>query len=108
MNQIIYNELKHILTEEQIRTEEPMRDHTTFRIGGPAAFFVMPKTAEEVKNTVRLCRERKVPYYIVGNGSNLLVSDQGYEGVIIQIFKQMNRIEVEGTRVFDTSFLKIL
>ncbi|MEO2238317.1 UDP-N-acetylmuramate dehydrogenase [Dorea sp. YH-dor226] len=97
MNQIIYNELKHILTEEQIRTEEPMRDHTTFRIGGPAAFFVMPKTAEEVKNTVRLCRERKVPYYIVGNGSNLLVSDQGYEGVIIQIFKQMNRIEVEGT-----------
>lgn len=97
MNQIIYNELKHILAEEQIRTEEPMRDHTTFRIGGPAAFFVMPKTAEEVKNTVRLCRERKVPYYIVGNGSNLLVSDQGYEGVIIQIFKQMNRIEVEGT-----------
>ena len=97
MNQIIYNELKHILTEEQIRTEEPMRDHTTFRIGGPAAFFVMPKTAEEVKNTVRLCRERKIPYYIVGNGSNLLVSDHGYEGVIIQIFKQMNQIEVEGT-----------
>lgn len=97
MDQIFYNELKHILTEEQIRVDEPMKNHTTFRIGGPASFFVISKTVEDVKNTVLLCRKKGVPYYIVGNGSNLLVSDQGYEGVIIQIFKQMNKVEVEGT-----------
>ncbi|MCF2682669.1 UDP-N-acetylmuramate dehydrogenase [Faecalicatena contorta] len=97
MDQIFYNELKHILTEEQIRVDEPMKNHTTFRIGGPASFFVISETVEDVKNTVLLCRKKGVPYYIVGNGSNLLVSDQGYEGVIIQIFKQMNKVEVEGT-----------
>lgn len=96
MDQIFYDELKHILAEEQIRVDEPMKDHTTFRVGGPASFFVMPETVKDVRNTVLLCRKKGIPYYIVGNGSNLLVSDQGYEGVVIQIFKRMNRIEVEG------------
>ena len=95
MNQILYNELLKIMSEEQVKTEEPMKNHTTFRVGGPAEFFVMPRTAEEVKKVIDLCRRESFPYYIIGNGSNLLVSDQGYRGVVLQIYKEMSYIEVE-------------
>ena len=95
MNQILYNELLKIMSEEQVKTEEPMKNHTTFRVGGPAEFFVMPRTAEEVKKVINLCRRESFPYYIIGNGSNLLVSDQGYRGVVLQIYKEMSYIEVE-------------
>ena len=95
MNQILYNELLKIMSEEQVKTEEPMKNHTTFRVGGPAEFFVMPRTAEEVKKVIDLCRRESFPYYIIGNGSNLLVSDQGYRGVVLQIYKEMSYIEIE-------------
>ena len=95
MNQILYNELLKIMSEEQVKTEEPMKNHTTFRVGGPAEFFVMPRTAEEVKKVIDLCRRESFPYYIIGNVSNLLVSDQGYRGVVLQIYKEMSYIEVE-------------
>ena len=95
MNQILYNELLKIMSEEQVKTEEPMKNHTTFRVGGPAEFFVMPRTAEEVKKVINLCRRESFPYYIIGNGSNLLVSDQGYRGVVLQIYKEMSYIEIE-------------
>ncbi len=99
MGRSIYNELSGIITDEQIKLEEPMKNHTTFRIGGPAKVFVTPRTSEEVRAIVTVCRKGKIPYYIVGNGSNLLVSDQGYEGVIIQIYREMNEIRVEGDTV---------
>ena len=95
MNQILYNELLKIMSEEQVKTEEPMKNHTTFRVGGPAEFFVMPRTAEEVKKVIDLCRRESFPYYIIGNGSNLLVSDKGYRGVVLQIYKEMSCIEIE-------------
>ncbi len=99
MGRSIYNELSGIVSDEQIKLEEPMKNHTTFRIGGPAKVFVTPRTSEEVRAIVAVCREGKIPYYIVGNGSNLLVSDQGYEGVIIQIYREMNEIRVEGDTI---------
>nr|WP_296094769.1 UDP-N-acetylmuramate dehydrogenase [uncultured Dorea sp.] len=100
MNQEFYKKLESILTEEQVKIEEPMKNHTTFRVGGPAAYFVMPRTAEEVAKVTELCAQENVPYYIVGNGSNLLVSDKGYDGVIIQIYKQMSRVEVKGREIY--------
>ncbi len=99
MNQEFYKKLESILTEEQVKTDEPMKNHTTFRVGGPARYFVMPHTAEEVAKVTELCIQENVPYYIVGNGSNLLVSDKGYDGVIIQIYKQMSQVEVKGNEV---------
>lgn len=99
MNQKFYDELKKIVSEEKIKVDEPMKSHTTFRVGGPAAFFVAPETKEEIKAIVECCKEQAMPYYIVGNGSNLLVSDKGYEGVIIQIFKAMNQITVDGEMI---------
>ena len=94
MNQEIGKKLLSILKVEQVKKDEPMKIHTTFRVRGPASYFVTPETEEEVAKVIEVCTQENVPYYIVGNGSNLLVSDQGYEGVIIQIYKQMNRVEI--------------
>lgn len=99
MNQELGKKLLSILKEEQVKKDEPMKSHTTFRVGGPADYFVTPQTAEEVAKVIEVCTQEKVPYYIVGNGSNLLVSDKGYEGVIIQIYKQMNQVKVEGAQI---------
>lgn len=76
--------------------DEPMKKHTTFQVGGPADCFVKPQNAEEVRKTVTLCREMEIPYFILGNGSNLLVSDKGYRGAIIHIGKALGQVEVHG------------
>ena len=99
MEQSAYHELSGIVLKGRLLRDELMSRHTTFRVGGPADVFVMPGTFEEVKGTVNLCRDYKLPYYIVGNGSNLLVSDRGYRGVIIQIGKELGGIRVEGEAV---------
>lgn len=96
MDQMFYQKLKNIMNEDQIKIGEPMKDHTTFRVGGPADYFVLPQRPEEVRSVIALCIQENMPYYIIGNGSNLLVSDQGYRGVIIQIYRAMSRIMVEG------------
>lgn len=99
MNLNFYNQLIQIVEKEQVLCEEPMSKHTTFRVGGPADYFVMPKSIEEVQKLVACCKDAKMPYYVLGNGSNLLVSDAGYRGVIIQIYKSMSEIAVEGTTI---------
>ena len=99
MEQSTYHELSEIVPKERIRREEPMSIHTTFRVGGPAELFVTPGTFDEVKETVGVCRTHNIPYYIVGNGSNLLVSDKGYQGVIIRVGKELGEIRIEGDTV---------
>lgn len=99
MNQSFYNKLTNIIGKDSILVDEPMSRHTTFRVGGPADFFVTPKAKEEVRDVIRICKEAGMPYYIIGNGSNLLVSDAGYRGVIVQIYKKMNEVKVEGDLV---------
>lgn len=99
MNQFFYNKLVHTIPENYIRIDEPMKLHTTFRAGGPADCFVVPRTKEELRNIIILCRKENVPYYVIGNGSNLLVSDRGYRGVIIQLYKNMSQIEVNGNHI---------
>lgn len=100
MKQNLYEKLTAVLGQEKVLTEEPMKKHTTFRVGGPADLFVMPSSEEEVKAAVAICDEENVPYYIVGNGSNLLVSDKGYRGVIIQLYKEMSGIRVEDNVIY--------
>ena len=99
MNQNFYDKLNNVIAKDSILTDEPMSRHTTFRVGGPADFFVTPKAKEEVRDVIRICKEAGMPYYIIGNGSNLLVSDAGYRGVIVQIYKEMNEVKVEGDLV---------
>ena len=95
----LYRELAAVSGEENVLRDEPMSRHTTFRIGGPADYFVTPKDKGEIKKIIKFCRKEQVPFYVIGNGSNLLVGDRGYRGVIIQIFKQMSKIEVDGERI---------
>ena len=99
MNQSFYDKLNNVIGKDSILIDEPMSRHTTFRVGGPADFFVTPKAKEEVRDVIRICKEAGMPYYIIGNGSNLLVSDAGYRGVIVQIYKEMNEVKVEGDLV---------
>ena len=99
MKSEFYKKLIQITDENRVLTDEPMKKHTTFHIGGNADYFVMPNKASEVAEVVKLCKEEGIPFYVLGNGSNLLVSDKGYRGVIIQIYKEMNDIRVEGTIV---------
>lgn len=95
--------LKNLLCEavgnECILEKEPMSNHTTFRIGGPADFFAAPDTMEQAAAIVRICREQNYPFYVIGNGSNLLVSDEGYRGLILQLYRNFSEITVEGEEI---------
>lgn len=77
--------LTTIIPEERIFFEEPMAKHTTFRIGGPAEVYVIPDNTKQIAETVSLCREQNIPCTVIGNGSNLLVSDEGVRGVVIRM-----------------------
>ena len=99
MNKEIKQRFCQQLGDERVRFEEPMCDHTTFRIGGPAEVFVMPDSYEQIAWVIRQCRQEAIPYFILGNGSNLLVSDHGYRGVIIQLDRNLGEITVNGTEI---------
>ncbi len=92
----ILGKLQDIVGSDNIVSDEPMRKHTTFRIGGNADIFVRPESKEQIAEILRLCRKQDVPYFILGNGSNLLVGDRGFRGVVINIMDNMNDIKVDG------------
>ncbi len=91
-------ELKRILRSENsfAKAMEPMKNHTTFRVGGPAGWYVAPGNEEELAGVIRLCRRENVPVRILGNGSNLLVSDLGVEGVVIAMEENWNYARMTG------------
>ena len=94
MNFDIYKELKEAAGKSEVLTQEMLSGHTTFRVGGPADYFVAVKDTQAVQNVTALCISKQIPYYILGNGSNILAGDGGYRGVIIQFGKEMSDIEV--------------
>ncbi len=79
----------------QVLRDEPMSAHTTFRAGGPAKVFAVPGDSRELGSILGLCRERGWPWFILGNGSNLLVSDEGFDGVMVAIGKPFGDIRAE-------------
>jgi UDP-N-acetylenolpyruvoylglucosamine reductase len=87
---------KLILTcpKERVNTGERMEFHTSLHIGGEADYFVKPVNIDEIRAVINLCKKESMPYYVIGNGSNLLVSDQGYRGVIIQLGDDFSDIKV--------------
>ncbi len=94
----IKNKLLEIVRNDQLLTDSLMRDHTTFRVGGPADFMVFPENRGELLQVVQLCHEMQVPFFFMGNGSNLLVRDGGFRGVIVNM-RQMNTVVVHGDHV---------
>ena len=94
MNQQFLTELKAVTAENRIFTDEPMKKHTTFRVGGPADILVQPK-GTELAAVIRLCRKYDVPYQVIGNGSNLLVGDRGIRGLVSEMLSKEDQICVE-------------
>ena len=84
--------LNDIFGKDNVRLQESMAEHTSFRIGGPADYYVTPQDPESLAQGIALCAEENVPYYIVGNGTNLLIADRGFRGVIFQILRTMDSI----------------
>lgn len=74
--------------------QEPLRTHTTFRIGGPAAYYFIPEREEEIIEALDFAKEKGLSYYVIGKGSNMLFSDDGFDGVIIEIGKGLEKIEI--------------
>ncbi|MDO4268358.1 MAG: UDP-N-acetylmuramate dehydrogenase [Eubacteriales bacterium] len=95
----ITEQLKHILGEGGLRQMEPMSRRTTFKAGGPARWFAEPETKEALGAVLALCRENQVPYFILGNGSNLLVADSGFDGVMIHLGRAWSQVSLEGGRI---------
>lgn len=98
----INNKLRSILNEQDMKNNVLMKNYTSFKVGGPADIFVTPKTYEKVKEVINICKLNNVPYFILGNGSNVIVRDGGIRGVVINLGK-LNKIEIEGNRIIAQS-----
>ena len=98
-DQKIIDEIKYRISSERVLTDEPMSKHSTFRIGGNADVFVSISNETELVELIAYLKEEQVPYYIIGNGSNLLVSDKGFNGVIIEIGSNYKDIRVRDNQI---------
>lgn len=93
------NIITSLIQKEKIFKDEPMINHTSFRTGGRAKYFVMPSSFDEILNLTKALREENKSFIVIGNGSNLLVSDKGFDGTIIAIGKNLSDISVSGDRI---------
>lgn len=99
ISEAVVEALQGFVPQENIHLLEPMAGHTTFRIGGPADCFLQLENEEQLKKVRRYLGLALVPFFVLGNGSNLLVNDSGYRGVILQIGQKMSDIAVKGNRI---------
>ena len=95
----MYDYMKTVIPKERILFHEPMSKHTTFRVGGEAECFIMIHREEELVKLIRYLNQIEEAYFILGNGSNLLVGDKGYRGVVLKLDGPMEEIQTEGTLV---------
>ncbi|NLY44943.1 MAG: UDP-N-acetylmuramate dehydrogenase [Tissierella sp.] len=84
----------------EVLFDEPMKKHTSFKIGGPVDLMIIPGNEEQLVNGVKICRENNINFYIMGNGSNLLVKDGGMRGVVIKINEGFNNIRFDDTKIY--------
>lgn len=98
MNQEFLKKLTDAAGEENVLIHEPMYKHITFRVGGEAEYFVEPDSVDRLCQVIKVLAEQKeVPYFVMGNGSNLLVADEGYKGVIVKVGGKLSDIEIKET-----------
>lgn len=90
-----------------VRYDEPLKNHTTFGIGGSCIALIEPREVEDIIEAIKICRKNNIKFFVIGNGSNLLVSDEGYNGVIIKLKKEFSTIKVEGEYVIAKSGAKL-
>jgi len=92
----IIERLISIVGKENVRINEPMKNHTSFKVGGPADVLVTPVTDIQIIDVLKLCRDGQYPVYIMGNGTNLVVRDKGIRGVVVKILDKYNSIWMDG------------
>ena len=95
--------LEKILKKENIKYNESMKKHTTMKVGGNAKVLVEPESVEEIKQVIDFAKENNIDYYVIGKGSNLLVSDDGVDGIVIKISSKFSDIKVDGNTIYATS-----
>lgn len=95
----IADRLKKVILAGSVLVDEPMKNHTTFKIGGPADILVQPGNIEEVEETLKVCKAEDCPLTVIGNGSNLLVRDGGIRGVVLKIADLLSDVSVDGEKV---------
>lgn len=91
-------DFENIVGINNIFIDEPMKKHTSFKVGGPADFLILPTSFQQVKDCIVLCKRNNIPYYIIGNGSNLLVKDAGIRGAVIK-FCRLKNIRLEENKL---------
>ena len=94
--ELVYNDLLKIIDKEDIKMDEPMKKHISFRVGGPADILVRPKTEQQLSDILKYISKNNLPYLIIGNGSNLLIKDGGIRGIVIEFGDNFNNFEIEG------------
>ncbi len=100
MTEFLIKSLTEIVGNSSVLLSEPMKNHTTFRIGGPCDIMLLPKSCEEIRDSIKALKENGTDYYIIGNGSNLLVSDKGYRGAVIKLSRNFSETSVDGTDIY--------
>lgn len=90
-----------------VRYDEPLKNHTTFKIGGNCIALIEPREVSDIVETIKICRENSIKFFVIGNGSNLLVPDEGYNGVIIKLKGEFSTIQVEGEYLIVNSGAKL-
>lgn len=98
MKQLFYQDLMQKLPDLHVLVDEPLKNHTTFRIGGAADYLITP-SEEQLPAVLAIAKEHELPVTVIGNGSNLLVSDRGVRGVVLEIAKSMSGVTVDGNYI---------
>ncbi|MCQ2979198.1 MAG: UDP-N-acetylmuramate dehydrogenase [Clostridia bacterium] len=93
----VIDKLKEFLNDEEIRVDELLSKHTTYKIGGKADIFVMPSSNEKVRDCIKLAKENNIDFYILGRGSNVLASDDGFRGIVINLADKFSNIDINDT-----------
>ena len=92
-------EIASFIEAEDIKIDEMMNKHTSFRVGGPAKVFLTVHSEERLRNILLALKRHELPYFVLGNGSNLLVSDEGYDGVMVYLGEEFSEVEITGTQM---------
>lgn len=95
----MYDYIKSFIPGERVLFREPMNEHTTFRVGGEARCMVLVQSEEELARLICYFQQIEQEFFILGNGSNLLVGDKGYQGIIVKFGERMEQVRVDGIRV---------
>ncbi|WP_136479333.1 UDP-N-acetylmuramate dehydrogenase [Acetivibrio thermocellus] len=93
--ELLAREIEKIAGQENVKLDEPMKNHTSFKVGGPADILVTPVSVSQLSQILKLCKNKSVPVFVMGNGTNLIVRDKGIKGVVVKIFDNLNQFTVK-------------